>query len=174
MKGEGTDGPWHHSIVMFFVRLNILSIFHATMFVVVDSQASDDCPRAKGLRHAKLVGKCVHPKHAQEDHFDDHAWRKVVKGSDVIGATSPFLEGADAALDVRNVLVFATDVQLGPEVGCHSASGALKFRVTEDIRNAEASFAVDAVDTLKSLDKGGLSLVVEDLNSNETYVSRNR
>jgi hypothetical protein len=50
----------------------------------------------------------------------------------------------------------------------------LKFRVTEDIRNAEASFAVDAVDTLKSLGKGGLFSVVEDLGSNETYVLRNR
>jgi hypothetical protein len=69
----------------------------------------------------------------------------VVERGDVIGATSPFLEGANAALDVGNVLVFATDVQLGSEIGRDGASGALKFRVAKDISNAETSFAVDTV-----------------------------
>jgi hypothetical protein len=59
-------------------------------------------------------------------------------------------------------------------VGGHSAASAFKFRVYENVSNSEAVFAVDAVNAVKGLDEGGLLSVVEDLDSNETDVSRNR
>ncbi len=59
-------------------------------------------------------------------------------------------------------------------MGGHSAASAFKFRVSENVNNSEASFAVDAVTALTGLDEGGLLSVVEDIDSNETDVSRNR
>ena len=112
-KGEGTDGPWCHSIVMLFMRLDILSIFDAAVFIVVDAESSDDHTGTQGLGDAKPVGKCVDPKNTEKDHIDDHARREVVKWRDVVCAASPFFERANASFNVRNVLVFATDVELG-------------------------------------------------------------
>jgi hypothetical protein len=110
-KSEGTDGPWGHGIVMLFMRLDIvLSIFDAAVFIVVDAESSDDRPGTQGLGDAERVWKCVDPKNTEKNHFDDHARREVVEGRDVVCAASPFFERANASFNVRNVLVFATDV----------------------------------------------------------------
>jgi hypothetical protein len=112
-KGEGTDGPWGHGIVMLFMRLDILSIFDAAVFIVVDAESSDDRPGTQGLRDAEPVWKCLDPKNTEKNHFNDHARREVVKWCDVVCAVSPFFERANASFNVRNVLLFATDVELG-------------------------------------------------------------
>ncbi len=58
-KGESADGSGRHGVIMFFVRLDVLAIFDATMFVVVDGLPGDNGPRTEGLRNTKFVGKSI-------------------------------------------------------------------------------------------------------------------
>jgi hypothetical protein len=72
----------------------------------------------------------------------------VFNGSRVIGATSPFFYGTDAAFDVRYVFVFAADVKLGPKVGSDHAASAFKFAVSKNVGDAKSAFSINAVDAL--------------------------
>jgi hypothetical protein len=52
----------------------------------------------------------IDPEDAEKYQFDDHSRRKVVKRRYVLRAAGPFFSGADTALDIGNVFVFATFV----------------------------------------------------------------
>jgi hypothetical protein len=45
-QSECTDGPWRHSVVMFFMCLGVLAIFDTAMFSVVNAKSSDESARA--------------------------------------------------------------------------------------------------------------------------------
>jgi hypothetical protein len=144
-QGEGADGLWGHGVVMFLLCLDVLSIFNATVLVVIDSESSDEGPGTECLGDPKLMWECVDPEDAEKYHFDDHLRRKVVKRRYGVGAAGPFFSGADAALDIGNVFVFATYVEFGPQVVDYSPSGTFKFGVAEDICDAKTSLAIDPI-----------------------------
>jgi hypothetical protein len=85
------------------VRLNILSIFNATVLDVIDPKSSDKGPGTDHLGDAKLVWESVDPEDAEKYHLDDYSRRKMVKWRYVVGAAGPFFSGADAALDIQCV-----------------------------------------------------------------------
>lgn len=60
---------------------------------------------------------------------------------------------ADAALNVRNLLIFTTDVEFILYVGGNGPASALKFRVAKDVDNAKVSHGVDTMDLCECLDK---------------------
>ena len=62
-EGKGTDGASGHRIIVFLVRLHVLAILNATVFVVVDAKASTDGSRAEVLGAACLF----YPSHVTDD-----------------------------------------------------------------------------------------------------------
>ncbi len=58
-EGKGTDGASSHGIIVFLMRLHVLTILNTTVFIVVNVKASNYLARAEGLRDAKSVGKCI-------------------------------------------------------------------------------------------------------------------
>jgi hypothetical protein len=56
------------------VRLHVLAILNAAVFVVVDAKASNDGSRAEGLRDAEPVRKSVQPKNVEKNHLNQHLW----------------------------------------------------------------------------------------------------
>jgi hypothetical protein len=111
-KGECANGTWRHGVNLLLVRLDILSIFNATMFDVVHVETSDDCAGTEGLGNSQPVREGIDPIDAEEYHFDDHSRRVVFNRCRVVGATGPLFHGANAAFNVGDMLVFATDIEL--------------------------------------------------------------
>jgi hypothetical protein len=62
---------------VFLVRLDVLSIFNATVLRVVNGKTGGDGTGTESLGNAQLVWKAVELKNRQEHHFDDHVWREV-------------------------------------------------------------------------------------------------
>jgi hypothetical protein len=54
-EGNGADGTRCHGVVVFLVRLYVLTKLDATMFSVVDAESSDDGVGTESLRNAILV-----------------------------------------------------------------------------------------------------------------------
>ena len=88
----------------------------------------------------------------------------------VVGTSSPFFCRADAAFNIRHVLVFAADAQFGPEVSSDCAASAFKFTVAENVGDAESAFSVDTVDASQRFDERAKFAVVKDFGGNETDV----
>jgi hypothetical protein len=109
-EGNGANGARCHGVVVFFMRLHVLSKLDGTMFIVVNAKSSEDGTRTEGLGDAILVRKGVQPKHAEKYHFDGHPRRIFVKGGGVLVATSSFFCRANTSLDVGNMFVFPADV----------------------------------------------------------------
>jgi hypothetical protein len=99
------------------------------------------------------VGKSVKPKYAEENHFNDHAWRVVFDGCSVIGAVSSFFSSADASFDVRYVFVFATDVEFRPKISSYGTASSFELAVGEDVVGSESALPVDAIDAFQRLDQ---------------------
>jgi hypothetical protein len=158
---------------MFFMGLDVLSKLDPTVFVVVDAKTSDDVARAESFGYAVLVGKSIQPEDAEENHFDQHSRRILVKWSGGVVATGSFLSGPDTSLDVGDVFVLTADVEFTAEVGGDGATGAFKFGVTKDHGDAEAAFTVDAVYALKRALETGLFSVVKGLGGYEMNLLRN-
>lgn len=98
----------------------------------------------------------------------------MVEGSDVVCATRALLNGANATFDVRNMFIFATDVELRLECGSNITAGALEFRVSKDVLNPKATFAIDAVNVSESLGERGCFTVGEGGDGDEPNVPRDR
>jgi hypothetical protein len=77
----------------------------------------------------------------------------VVERSRIICASSAFFRCADTSFNIRDMFIFAANVQFGSGVSSDSAAGAFEFTVSMDVGDAEPSFAVDAVDALQSLNE---------------------
>jgi hypothetical protein len=56
-----------------------------------------------------------------------------------VDAAGAFLDGGDAAFDVRYMLFLSADVEVGVQAGSDGAAGAFKLRVAKDNGSAEAS-----------------------------------
>jgi hypothetical protein len=54
-KGECANDTWRHGVNVLLVRLDILSIFNATMFDVVHVETSDNCAGTEGLGNSQPV-----------------------------------------------------------------------------------------------------------------------
>jgi hypothetical protein len=110
LEGKRADGPGCHGVVVFLVCLDLLSIFNAAVFVVIHGLPGKDGPGTKCFGKAKLVRKSIQPENIEEDHFDDHSWRKVVIRGHVVCIARAFLGSADAPLNVGAMFVFTTNV----------------------------------------------------------------
>jgi hypothetical protein len=78
---------------------------------VVDTETSDDGPRAQSLGHAKAMREGVEPKDIQEDHLNEHPGRGVFKRRHVVSAASALFCCVDATFNVGNMFVFSIDVE---------------------------------------------------------------
>jgi hypothetical protein len=74
----------------------------------------------------------------------------VIESSRIACASSAFFRCADASFNVRDMLIFAANVQFGSEVSSDSAAGAFEFNVSVDVGDAEPSFAADAAHCILS------------------------
>jgi hypothetical protein len=75
-------------------------------------ETSDNCVGTESLGNAQPVREGIDPKDAEEYCFDDR-WRRVVfNRCRVVGATGPLFHDTNAAFNVVNMLVFATDIEL--------------------------------------------------------------
>jgi hypothetical protein len=97
---------------VLLVSLDVLPKCNSTVFGIVYVKTSDDRAGAEHLRDTEPVGKCIEPKNAEENHFDDQPGRVVLDWHGVVGAASPFLCRADAPFYIRHMLVFAAYVEL--------------------------------------------------------------
>ena len=131
---------------MFFVCLDVLSVFNLAVFDVVDHQPSHDGAGAESLRDAKFIWEGIELEDFTEDHFNNHFGRIMVDWGRALGASVTFFDGADASFYVWDMFVLAADVEFRFEFGGNGAAGAVKFGVAHDVGDSEAAFAIDAVD----------------------------
>ena len=138
---------------MFFVGLDVLAEFHATVFGVVDVKPSHDGARAEDGGHAEFVRKRVDPEHSKEHHLDNHQRRVVLDWCCVVVAACALLGCADAAFDVGHMFVFATDVESGMQIGSDGSTEAFEFAITHNINDAEPALAIEPVDLFEPFDE---------------------
>lgn len=72
MASHLTNGARCHAVVVLFVGLNALTMFHSAVLLVVNPKASNDIPGAQSLRDAETIGECIEPKNVEEHHFRDN------------------------------------------------------------------------------------------------------
>ena len=104
-EGNGADSTSRHGIVVLLMGLYVGAKFELAMFCVVNRHTSDNGTRAEGVGDTLKMRKTVEPKIAGTDHFDDHSGRHFRERKSIVDASSAFLDGANIALDVRDVLV---------------------------------------------------------------------
>jgi hypothetical protein len=88
-----------------------------------------------------------------------------------VGAAGAFLDGADAAFDVRYMFFLAADVEVRVQVASDGAAGAFKLRVAKDNSNAEASLPIYAVNVLQCFDERRCLAIRQNGGCNESYIS---
>jgi hypothetical protein len=172
---ECPNGTWCHRVVMFLVRLNVLSMFNSTMFGAINVEANDDCSRTEGLRCTKPMGEGIEPENVSKADFNEHSLRAVVERSRITHALGAFFCRVNASFNVRDMCIFATNVQFRLEVSGDSAAGAFEFTVSVNVGDAKPSFAAHAADALQSLNERPLFAVVECFGSDKSNLfSRSR
>ncbi len=88
-----------------------------------------------------------------------------------VDAAGAFLDGGDAAFDVRYMLFLSTDVEVGVQAGSDGAAGAFKLRVAKDNGNSEASLPIYAVNVLQCFDERRCLAIRQNGGCNESYIS---
>ena len=93
-----------------------------------------------------LVGKCVDPEDALENHIDDHTRRVLDEWRGVVCASCTLFYGADASFDLWDVFVFTCDVQAGAEFGRDDPVKASEFDVDQHVCDFKPSSKICLVD----------------------------
>ena len=100
-----SNGPWSHTIGMFFVGLDIFSKLIFAVSVVIDLQACYDFSWADGVRHAIGVWEGVQPKYSWFRHFQYEVWGHMGEGKSVVDCSNSFLNHTDVALNFPDVFI---------------------------------------------------------------------
>jgi hypothetical protein len=137
-KAYSAGGPGIHGIVMFFVCLNVGTEFQLGMMFVVDTSACHNVSRRKSVGDTICCGETVDPKYSCLHQVNEHDSWDMGERQAVVTAPSAVFDSANKSLDVRNVLVCGTAVQLW-----ESAFQWLKLRVSQDCGDAETACLIN-------------------------------
>ena len=85
--------------------LDVGSVFHATVTIVVNLEPNNEFSGAQGVGHAVGGGKSVKPEDTGIDELNGHASWHACEWKHAVSAPSPFLDGTNVAFYFRDVLV---------------------------------------------------------------------
>jgi hypothetical protein len=74
-KSNGTNGTWGHGVVMWLMRLYILTELVFTVTIMVDRLTRHNGTRAEGGGDPSGWRKGIEPKYFPTGQLDNHSWR---------------------------------------------------------------------------------------------------
>ena len=155
---------------MGFMRLDILTELVLAVMIMVNSLTCHNSAWTECCRYTVSCGKSIQPKYFTIGQLKDHARRDVHKRDGIITAAHTFLDSADVAFDVSDVLIASG----GIEMNAHTeqvAFHALESTVREGMSQAETAPIVDPGDIAYGGDKGRLILIGQSFDGAELNVS---
>lgn len=77
----------------------------------------------------------------------------MIKQRDILGAPRAFFHSANTLFNIRDVLIFATHIEFGVELGGNGATFVFKFGVSKYIGDEETTLAICTMNLLDCLNK---------------------
>ena len=111
-----TNSAGTHSVVVLFMRLDVLAELVLAVANVIDLASVDNLARAGRFGHAPWIREAVQPEHDIFDEFNHDATRESCEGEGVVNASRSLLGGSVVPLHVANVFIVGGDVQVDVHV----------------------------------------------------------